>query len=64
MIRSKHEKPRRRWSAEEIKFLRRNYGKKNITELAKELGRTVSSVGAAVYALRLRKTKQNVQSKK
>ena len=64
MIRSERKETRRHWSAEEIKFLRRNYGKKNITELAQELGRTVSSVSAAVYALRLKKTKQNVQSKK
>jgi hypothetical protein len=64
MIRIDREEKRKRWSVEENKFLRRNYDKKNIAELAQELGRPVSSVGAAVYALRLKKTKQNVRSKK
>lgn len=64
MIRSEHKSKRKRWSADEISYLRRNYGKKNITELAQELGRTVSSVGAAVYALSLKKNKQSIRTKK
>ncbi len=48
---------RRRWTADEIRYLRGNFSKKNISEIAKELGRTVSGVRAAVYALRLKKLK-------
>jgi hypothetical protein len=63
MVKSKRKARRRRWTAEEIEYLRRNFSKKNISEIAKELGRTVSGVRAAVYALRLKKAKQDVRSK-
>jgi len=42
-------------TAGEIRYLRRNFGKKSITIIAQELGRTVSGVRAAVYALRLKR---------
>jgi len=64
MVKSERKARRRRWTADKIKYLRRNYGKKSITELAQELRRTVLSVGAAVYALHLKKAKQDVRPKR
>ena len=64
MTRREHKAKRRRWSADEINYLRRNYGKKNILELAQKLGRNVMSVEAAVSALHLKKSKQDIRSKK
>jgi hypothetical protein len=63
MTRSEYIAKRRRWSADEIKYLRKNYGKKNILELAQKLGRNVMSVEAAVAALCIKKTK-NIRPKK
>ncbi len=64
MVKRKRKARRRRWTAEEIEYLRRNFSKKNITEIAQELERTVLGVRAAVYALHLKKAKQDVRSKK
>jgi len=64
IVKSKRKARRKHWTAEEIGYLRRNFSKKNITEIAKELGRTISGVRAAVYALRLKKAKQDVRSNK
>jgi hypothetical protein len=64
MARSDYKARRRRWSADEIEYLRRNYGKKNILELAQKLGRKVTSVDAAVCALCLEKSKQDNRPKK
>jgi len=63
MTRSEYIAKRRRWSADEIKYLRRNYGKKNILELAQKLGRNVMSVEAAVSALCIKKPR-NIRPKK
>lgn len=63
IVKSKRKARRKHWTAEEIGYLRKNFSKKNITEIAHELERTVSSVRAAVYALRLKKAKQEVRSK-
>jgi len=52
IVRSKCKTRRKRWTADEVRYLRRNFGKKSITIIAQELGRTVSGVRAAVYALR------------
>jgi hypothetical protein len=64
MTRSEYKARRRRWSTDEINYLRRNYGKKNILELAQELGRNVMSVDAAISALCLEKSKKDIRSKK
>lgn len=57
MVKSERKARRRRWTADEIRYLKRNFSKKNITEIAQELGRTVSGIRVAVYALGLKKTK-------
>jgi hypothetical protein len=64
MTRSEYKAKRRRWGADEIKYLKRNYGRKSILELAEKLGRTVMSIDAAVSALRLKKPKQDIRTKK
>jgi len=64
MVRSKGKARRKHWTAEEIRYLRRNFSKKSTTEIAQALGRSVSGVRAAVYALRLKKATQEVRSKK
>jgi hypothetical protein len=64
MTRSEYIAKRRHWSADEIRYLRRNYGKKNILELAQKLGRNVMSVDAAVCALCLKKSNQDIRPKK
>ncbi len=64
MVRSEREVRRKPWTADEIKYLKRNFSKKSITELSQELGRTVSGIRTAVYALRLTKATQDVPSKK
>lgn len=64
MARSEYKVKRRRWSADEIKYLRRNYGKKDILELAQKLGKNVMSVDVAVRALCLKKSKQDIRPKK
>jgi len=63
IVKSKRKARRKHWTAEEIGYLRRNFSKKNINEIAKELGRTVPGLKAAVHALRLKKAKQEVRSK-
>ena len=64
MTRSEYRAKRKRWSADEIKYLRKNYDKKNILELAQELGRNVTSVDAAVCALCLKKSKKDIRPEK
>lgn len=64
MARSEYKAKRRRWSADEIEYLRRHHGKKNILELAQKLGRNVMSVDAAICALCLKKSKQDIRPKK
>jgi hypothetical protein len=46
-------KPRKKWTAEEVGYLRRNLPHKSVETLAKELSRPVSSVKAAAYGLGL-----------
>lgn len=64
IVRSKCKTRRKRLTADEIRYLRRNFSKKSTTEIAQELGRFVSGVRAAVYVLCLKKAKQDVWSKK
>jgi len=53
MEKTNNEKPRKKWTAQEIGYLRRNFSRKGATTLARELSRPVSSVKAAAYALGL-----------
>jgi len=47
------EKSRKKWTAEEVGYLRRHFSRKGANTLAKELSRPVSSIKAAAYALGL-----------
>jgi len=53
MGKTKDKKPRKRWTAEEVGYLRRNFSRKGVDKLAKELSRPASSVKAAACALGL-----------
>jgi len=58
MEKRKDKKSRKRWTAEEVGYLRRNFSHKGLDTLAKELSRPVSSVKVAAYALGLIKDEQ------
>jgi len=51
-----------RWSANDIKRLRKFYRNMTTVQVAKKLGRTVTSVQAKAFALGLRKTKKHLKS--
>jgi hypothetical protein len=53
MEKRKNKKRRKRWTAEEVGYLRRNFSHKGLDTLAKELSRPVSSVKVAAHALGL-----------
>lgn len=53
MEKSNNEKPRKKWTSEEIGYLRKNYSRKGADTLARELSRPVTSIKAAAYALGL-----------
>jgi len=53
------EKPRKRWTAEEVGYLRRNYSRKGAETLARELSRPVTSIKAAASALGLMNGEHN-----
>ena len=50
---NKSDRPRKKWTAEEVGYLRRNLPQKSVETLAKELSRPVSSIRAAAYGLGL-----------
>jgi hypothetical protein len=52
--------PRKRWEPDEIRYLRRNYGKKSLKELSRVIGKSVPSIRIAAHALNLTKGKRNV----
>lgn len=52
--RKTHRKP---WKPQEIRYLRKNFGKTSVEELSKELDRDIASIRVAVYALCLTNTK-------
>lgn len=55
---------RKRWAPEEVRYLRKNFGRIKLEELSRELGRDISSIKIAARALGLVKTKQDVRSKR
>lgn len=50
---NKDKKTRKKWTAEEVGYLRRSLPHKSVEALARELSRPVSSVKAAAYGLGL-----------
>jgi len=53
MEKNSDKKFRKKWTAEEVGYLRRNFTRKGADSLARELSRPVSSIKAAAYALGL-----------
>ena len=55
---------RKRWKPGEIMYLKKNFHKSSLEELSREMGRDVSNIRIAAYALGLMKIKQDVRSRK
>jgi len=55
MTKRKFNSKRKKWTDYKIKYLKKNFRSKEITEIAKKLERSVSSIRAAVFALKLEK---------
>jgi len=47
--------PRKRWTADEIKYLRKHYGKRSVEELSRAMGRSIQKINVAAHVLGLRK---------
>jgi len=42
---------RKRWKPEDVRYLRKNYGRRNIEELSREMRRDLTSIKIAARAL-------------
>jgi hypothetical protein len=47
--------PRKRWTPDEIKYLKKYYGKRSVEELSRAMGRSVKKINVAAHVLGLRK---------
>jgi hypothetical protein len=62
MAKRKHKLTRKRWTREEIKYLKRVFRNMRTADVAKRMKRTVSSVQQKATVLRLKKTKKYLKS--
>lgn len=53
---------RKRWAPEEVRYLRKNFGRRKLEELSREMGRDIVSIKIAARALGIVKRKQDVRS--
>jgi hypothetical protein len=51
---------RKRWKPDEIRYLKKYYGKRSVGELSRVMGRSAQKIGIAAKVLGLRKDACNV----
>jgi hypothetical protein len=54
---------RKCWTTDEIRYLRKNYGRRKLEELSREMGRDVVGIKIAARALGIDKSRRDVRSK-
>jgi len=62
MAKRKRTQVKGRWSADEVRLLKKTYRNRSTKEVAAELNRSARSVSAKAFALSLRKTKKYLKS--